>query len=116
MRPVEKKDGSKYYEYILLHVDDGLVLSENTKYIIRDQIRNYCTIEEESIGSLDRYLGGKVQKIELANGARCWAFSLSQYVQEACNNVIKYLEQRKDKFNDTKYSMSKKAGALMKNE
>lgn len=39
-----------------------------------------------------------------------------QYVQEACKNVIKYLEQRKAKFNDMKYSMSKRDGSPMKND
>lgn len=60
IRPAEKEDGSEYYEYVLLYVDNCLVLSENPEYIIRDQIGKYFTIKEESIGSPDHYLGGKV--------------------------------------------------------
>ena len=92
MRPATKEDGTPYWEYVLLYVDDCLVVSENPERIIRDQIGKYFVVKEESIGELDHYLGGKVRKVELENGARCLAFSSLQYVQEACRNVIKHLE------------------------
>ena len=51
-------------------------------------------MEEVSIGEPDVYLGVKVRKVELETRELCWAFSLSQYVQEACRNVRAYLKQR----------------------
>ena len=37
-------------------------------------------------------LGGKPRKVELNNGIYCWAFSPTQYVQDAMNNVEQYLK------------------------
>ena len=34
MRPAIKSDGNTYYEYILLYVDDALVVSENAEGIL----------------------------------------------------------------------------------
>jgi len=42
-----------------------------------------------SIGPPKIYLGGKVSQVDLPNGSKAWAFSASQYVQEA----VKTLEQ-----------------------
>ena len=75
-------------------------------------------MKEALIGVSDVYLGGKVRKVELDTGERCWAFSLSQYVQEACQNVRIYLKQRNgdDKLQDYTYHMPNKATAPMSNE
>ena len=45
MRPAIKSDGSKCYDYVLLYVDDALVLSENAESILRN-----FELKEESIG------------------------------------------------------------------
>lgn len=34
MRPAIRKDGSEYYEYVLLYVDDCLVISENGEKVL----------------------------------------------------------------------------------
>ena len=39
MRPVIKSNGNTYYEYILLYVDDALVVSENAESILRNELR-----------------------------------------------------------------------------
>ena len=39
MRPAIKSDGSKCYDYALLHVDDALVVSENAESILRNELR-----------------------------------------------------------------------------
>ena len=38
MRPAIKSDGNTYYEYILLYVDDALVVSENAESILRNKL------------------------------------------------------------------------------
>ena len=93
MRPAEKSDGSKYYEFVLLYVDDTLVVSENAERILRDEIGRYFKLKEESIGPLDIYLGGKVRKMTLDNGQEAWSFSSSQYVRTAVQNVEEYLNE-----------------------
>ena len=91
MRPVIKNDGNTYYEYILLYVDDALVVSENAKSILRNELGRYFHLKEESIGPPTVYLGGRVRKVQLENGVWAWSFSSSQYVQSAIKNVEEYV-------------------------
>ena len=80
MRPVIKSDDNTYYEYILLYVDDALVVSENAESILCNELGRYFHLKEESIGPPTVYLGGRVCKVQLENGAWAWSFSSSQYV------------------------------------
>ena len=97
MRPAIKSDGSKCYDYVLLYVDDTLVVSENAESILRDELGRYFELKEEAIGPPDHYLGGKVRKVQLGNGVNAWAFSSSQYVQTAIKNVEAYLKSEDNK-------------------
>ena len=99
-------------------MDNYLTISVNTESIVREKIRKHFLMKEASIGEPDVHLGGKVRKVELDTGERCWAFSLSQYVQKACQNVRIYLKQRNGdgKLQDCTYHMSNKAPAPMSNE
>lgn len=107
MRPAKKSDGSSCYEYILLYVDDVLVISDNAESVLRNGIGRYFDLKESSIGPPKLYLGGHVRKVELDNGAKAWAFSSSQYVQAAVKNVEAYLNDK------DKYSLPKKAETPM---
>ena len=49
MRPAIKSDGSKCYGYVLLYVDDALVVSENATSILRNELGRYFELKEESI-------------------------------------------------------------------
>ena len=66
-RKSSRKDGSLYYEYVLLYTDDCLCISENAEAVLRDEIGKYFTLKEESIGEPSQYLGGKIRKVQLAN-------------------------------------------------
>ena len=92
-----KNDGSKCYDYVLLYVDDALVVSENAEFILRNELERYFELKEESIGPQDHYLGGKVRKVQLENGVNAWAFSSSQYAQTAVKNVEAYLDSQDSK-------------------
>ena len=63
MRLAIKSDGSKCYDYVLLYVDDALVVSEKAEFILRNELGRYFELKEESIGPPDHYLGGKVRKV-----------------------------------------------------
>ena len=91
MRPAIKSDGNTYYEYILLYVDEVLVVSENAESILRNELGRYFHHKEESIGPPTVYLGGRVRKVQLENGVWAWSFSSSQYVQSAVKHVEEYV-------------------------
>ena len=97
MRPAIKSDGTKSYDYVMLYVDDALVVSENAESILRNEFGSYFELNEESIRHPDHYLGGKVRKVQLENGVIVWAFSSSQYVQTAVKNVEAYLKSEDSK-------------------
>ena len=96
MRPAEKADGSPYYEYVLLYVDDTLVFSENVEKILREEMGRYFELKEESVGHPTLYLRGRVHKVTMQNGVEAWAFSTSQYIQSTARNVEEYLKKRGD--------------------
>lgn len=94
MRPALKSDGSEYWEYVLLYTDDTLVISENGEKVLREQIGRYFELKEESIGPPDIYLGGRMRKVQLENGANAWAFGSSQYVKAQVQNLEQRLHER----------------------
>ena len=50
MRPAKKSNGSSYYEYVLLYVDDCLVISENAKEVLTNEIGKYFELKPNSVG------------------------------------------------------------------
>ena len=91
IRKARKYDGTEYYEYMLLYVDDYLAISETPKESVL-QLDKLFKMQPKSIAALDIYLGGKVKKMRLPNMVEAWTFSSSQYVQEAIYNAEKFLQ------------------------
>ena len=87
MGPAMKANGNEYWEYVLLYVDNALVLSDNAKSVLCNKIGKYFELKEASISPPTIYLGGKMHKVVMQNGMNAWAFSLLQYVQAAVKNV-----------------------------
>ena len=78
MRLAEKSDGTTYYEYVMLYMDNALVICENAEEILRKEIGKYFELKEESIGRPSLYLGGRVHQVKLNNSVDAWSFSSSQ--------------------------------------
>lgn len=55
-----------------------------------------------SIGPPAKYLGGKVRKFHLDNGVEFWAYSSSQYLQEAIKIVKQHLEEQNKRLKNKK--------------
>ena len=49
VRSAIKSDGSKCYDYVLLYVDDALVVSEHAESILRNTLGRYFEPKEELI-------------------------------------------------------------------
>jgi hypothetical protein len=77
--PSKQATGEDYYKYVLLYVDDVLVISEHADKVLHNKIGQQFVLHEESIGPLSIYLGGKFQEITLENGVKAWAFGSCQY-------------------------------------
>ena len=74
MRAATNPDGEEYFEYVLLYVDNCLVISHKAEAILREEIGKHFKLKEESIGPPSQYLGGKLRQVTMANIQKCWAF------------------------------------------
>ena len=97
MQEVVRDDVTKYYEYKLQYVYNCIAIRLNPEKILRDEIGKIFKLKESSIGLPGQYLGGNLHKVLLENGIECWAFSLSQYIQEAVKYITTYLPELKKK-------------------
>jgi hypothetical protein len=82
MRPAEKEDGFKYYEYVLVYVDDQLTISMDPKAItdaLQAQPFNYVL---KDVGPPKRYLGATVGPYDL-DGINTWFISAEGYLEKA---------------------------------
>ena len=52
IRPVKHLNGTDYYEFILLYNYNALVISKNTKQVLRKDLGRYFEIKEKSIGPI----------------------------------------------------------------
>ena len=53
------------YEYVLLHVDDALAVSEDAESLLRNELGRYFEMKEEFIGPSGHYLEAKLGKSNL---------------------------------------------------
>jgi hypothetical protein len=91
LRHARRQDGTDYYEYLLVYVDDLLVLSELPQVIL-DDVNTYFQLKPGSVGAPDLYLGAKLSKITMPNGVTAWCNSSHRYVQEAIRNTEKFIQ------------------------
>ncbi len=96
-RSLKRTTGEEYYEYVLLYVDDVLVISERADKVLRKEIGHHFVLRDESIGPSSNYLGGKLREITLENGVRAWAFGSCQYAQSTVRNVEEHLMKAGEK-------------------
>ena len=97
-------DGFEYYAYVLLYVDDVLVVHHDAEDVLLC-LDKYFKMKPGSIGDPDVYLGATIKQMRLANGVMAWASSPSKYVQASVDTVTKYLTN----LGDERWSMPKKA-------
>ena len=67
MRAATDKNCNDYWEYLLLYVDDCLVISHSGEDVLINEIEVNFTLKESSIGPPDIYLGGKVNNVRVTS-------------------------------------------------
>ena len=94
MKPKVKPCGFKYWEYVLVYVDDILVISHEPQ-VVMDYLSQKYTLKSGSVGEPTAYLGAEVKKW-MIEGAEDplkprWALSSDLYVKRAVANVEREL-------------------------
>ena len=95
LRAFAKPNGYKYYEYILVYVDDVLIVSHAPEEHLKIIQANY-ELNPASIGPPNRYLGADVEKVQKPGdptGREYWSFSARTYVKNAVKNVKLLLQE-----------------------
>jgi len=90
--PAKKPDNYEYYEYVLVYVDDVLVLSHQGETIMKE-LEQYYRLKD-GYAKPTQYLGAAVKEWTFPDDATkpCWALSSEHYVKEAVKNIEKHLE------------------------
>ena len=94
-------DGFQYYEYVLVYIDDLLIVSHDPKTVMQDLQRRY-TIKPDSIKPPDEYLGSEIRHYTIpdtqdpSNRDR-WAMSADKYCKRALAEVETELEKSGEK-------------------
>ena len=90
-KPKMKPDGSTYYAYIFVYVDDILILDVNPREHMTMLEDNY-PVKKGSIEEPKTYLGSDIGKMYYPDGTMAWTMGSNAYVKEAINNVKKRLQ------------------------
>jgi Reverse transcriptase (RNA-dependent DNA polymerase) len=89
-RPAQKSNGEEYYEYLFVYTDDILAIGVDPKDILM-KLNKYFKLKPDSIHPPDDYLGTKIKKTVLPNGASAWGQSSSHYVRNAVKNLEEWM-------------------------
>ena len=91
-REATGKNGDKYYEWLLVYVDDLMCVSEKPQ----DTMTGIAKVYElrDSVKPPDRYLGANVGKWQLHDGREVWCTSGKDYVKNSVKQVKEILEKR----------------------
>ena len=80
MKPQTKPDGTKYYEYVLIYVDDVLAISHNPK-IVMTSLQHLYRLKEPP-AEPTRYLGANLGKYEFQDDTKAWYQSSDEYLRK----------------------------------
>jgi hypothetical protein len=89
MRPI-LKGNRKYYEYVLVYVDDLLCVSFNPQQTM-DQLSQTFKFKQGSIKTPDSFLGAD---LSINTKRNCWVISAEKYVLAACDTIKSEMGER----------------------
>ena len=90
--------GFKYYSYILVYVDDLLIIDKApNKYMT--MVQESFTVKPSSIETPTSYLGADIGKVSYPDGSYAWTMGSYSYVKRAIKNLKKRMEKDGYEFN-----------------
>jgi hypothetical protein len=78
---VRPDSGDEYTEFILVYIDDVLVLSHQATWILKTFEKQY-EYKLKNVGPPKRYLGARISKYNI-EGTQTWAISAQDYLEKA---------------------------------
>ena len=106
-KPMTVTDSFEYYAYILVYVDDLLLIMKDLKEVMT-QIKESFTIKPSSIEEPKSYLGADIGKVFYEDGSYGWTMGADTYTKHAIKNLKKRIAKEGFEFNkklsDVNYS------------
>ena len=78
--------GNKYYSYILVYVDDLLIIDKIPQRYMK-QIQESFTVKPDSIEEPKTYLGADISKVYYPDNSYAWTMGSYTYVKKAIKNL-----------------------------
>ena len=92
MKPKRKPNGTKYWAYLLVYVDDCLAVDHMPNDVMEKLMKEY-KLKNDEFGEPKRYLGANVGLYELDDNKKYWSMSAHDYLQQACKTVRELTEK-----------------------
>ena len=70
-KPATDSMGNRHCSYMLVHVDDLLIIDKNPKKFM-SQIQETFAIKPDSVEEPKNYLGADINKVHYADGSHAW--------------------------------------------
>ena len=105
---MKKQNGEEYYAYILIYVDDILIVAEDSRKIM-ESVRESYKVRDDTIKEPDQYLGADISKVYFDDGSFAYTMSSESYVKNAVKNVKARLNDDGLRFNAKLSSMEMSA-------
>ena len=86
-----KADGFKYYEMVLVYVDDILCVSHDPKATMMG-LQTTFKLKDDKVEKPEMYLGAELCE-RVLNGVECWTMSSEKYVKAAVTAVEAHLDK-----------------------
>ena len=77
LRPGTKANGYRYYEMVLVYVDDVMAISATPSLTITG-IQSVFKLKGDKAAPPDMYLGVTLEKKQNAQGTTCWSMSRTE--------------------------------------
>ena len=81
-----KPDGTEYYEYVLVYVDDVLHLHHDPKTFM-NRLAEVYRLKDGSVGEPDGYHGANIEKVQLGDGSVACSVTSREYVTNSIQNL-----------------------------
>ena len=91
-KPETASDGFKYYSYILVYVDDLLIIDKNPAQYM-SMVQSNFTVKPGSIEIPKIYLGADMHKVTYEDGSYAWTMSAESFVKKVIANIKKRLKK-----------------------
>jgi hypothetical protein len=82
MKPGIKKDGTKYWQYILVHVNDGLCVMEDPTELIGTLHEAPFYFKMKDVRAPKTYLGTTIDLVELNDNVNTWSMLAAGYLEK----------------------------------